>query len=134
MAFYKDSEQFYSCARALFESLLADNPAAAEPIEQARVLMLFQCTEPEVAFLINGRRRPATVDFGDIRIRPEISARMLADTLHLILLGDLSLKTALSSNALKVRGSVWKLTALANLFRECQTVYPEILRQEGLQP
>ncbi len=132
MAFYSSSEQFYGCAQTLFERLLTGNPEVAEPVEKARLLMLFRCSEPTVTFLINGRRRPASAEFGSIKIRPEIQADLSADTLHLILLGDLTVQKAISTNSLKVRGSIWKLTALADLFRECQSVYPEILKQQGL--
>jgi hypothetical protein len=134
MAFYESSEQFYSCAEALFDRLLTRNSKAAEPVEEAKLLMLFRCAEPEVTFLINGRRRPASVELGLVRIRPEINAALTTDTLHKILLGDLTLKKALSANTLKVRGSIWKLTSLAELFRECQIVYPEILDEQGLLP
>ena len=132
MAFYQDSDQFYTCARALFDRLLTRNPGAAEPVEKAKLLMRFRCYDPEAVFLVNGRRRPATVEFGNSRIRPEIDADLSTDTLHNILLGELTLKRALSTNALQVRGSVWKLTAMADLFRECQVVYPDILRGLGL--
>lgn len=94
--------------------------------------MLFRCTDPTVSFLINGRRRPATVEFGRDKIRPEIDADLSTDALHLILLGDLPLSEALSTNSIKVRGSVWKLTSLATLFQECQILYPDILREQGL--
>ena len=74
MAFYSSSEQFYGCAQALFERLLTGNPEVAEPVEKARLLMLFRCSEPTVTFLINGRRRPASAEFGSIKMRPEIQA------------------------------------------------------------
>ncbi len=132
MATFKSSEQFYTSARILFDRLLTQNPEAAEPVEKAKLLMLFRCTEPTVSFLINGRRHPAKVEFGQDKIRPEINATLSTDTLHLILLGDLPLSKALSTNSIKVRGSVWKLTSLADLFQECQTLYPDILREQGL--
>jgi hypothetical protein len=132
MAFYSSGEQFHTCARILFDRLLTENPEAAAPVEKAKLLMLFRCTEPIISFLINGRRRPAAVEFGRDRIRPEIEASLSTDTLHLILLGDLPLSKALSTNSIKVRGTVWKLTSLADLFQECQTIYPAILKEQGL--
>jgi hypothetical protein len=132
MAFYSSSEQFQTSARILFDRLLAQNPVVAAPVEKAKLLMLFRCHEPTISFLINGRRRPATVEFGRDKIRPEIDAALSTDTLHRILLGDLPLSRALSTNAIKVRGSVWKLTSLAELFEECQTIYPAILKEQGL--
>lgn len=132
MAVYESSEQFYICARILFDRLLSSNHQAAAPVEKAKLLMRFRCSEPPVTFLINGRRRPATVEFGAVKIRPEIDAELSTDTLHLILLGTLTLSKSLSTNALKVRGSVWKVTSLADLFQECQILYPEVLREQGL--
>lgn len=132
MAVFESSEQFHTCAKILFDRLLSQNPEAAEPVEKAKLLMQFRCSEPSVTFLINGRRRPATVEFGDVRIRPEIFAELSTDTLHQILLGTLTLSKALSSNALRVHGSVWKVTSLADLFQECQTLYPEVLMEQGL--
>ena len=132
MAFYSNGEQFQHCAQILFNRLLTQNPKAAAPVEKAKLLMMFRCTNPTISFLINGRRHPATVEFGKNRIRPEIDAVLATDTLHLILLGDLPLSKALSTNAINVRGSIWKLTSLAELFEECQSIYPAILREEGL--
>ena len=132
MAFFKSSEQFSNCARILFDRLLTQNPQAAEPVEKAKLLMLFRCTDPTVSFLINGRRHPVTVEFGRDKIRPEINAKLSTDTLHLILLGDLPLSEALSTNSIKVQGSVWKLSSLATLFQECQALYPDVLREQGM--
>jgi hypothetical protein len=70
--FYSSSEQFIACAQALFDQLLFVNPAAAKPVEKARLLIRFRCTGPAAMFVINGRRHPATVRFGEDRIRPEI--------------------------------------------------------------
>ncbi len=132
MAFYGSSEQFITCAQALFDRLLSVNPAAAEPVEKARLLVRFRCTDPAAIFVINGRRHPPTVRFGEDRIRPEIAVETQTDTIHQIMLGELGLSKALSANLLRVRGSVWKVVSLADLFQECQLLYPGILREQGL--
>lgn len=132
MAFYASSEQFYSCADALFSRLLKENPQAAKAVEKAKLLIRIRCSDPMVTFLINGRRHPTSVRFGEDRIRPEVDVEMATDTLHLIMLGQLSLSRALAANDLKVRGTVWKITSLADLFQQCQSLYPVILREQGL--
>ena len=57
---------------------------------------------------------------------------MTVDTLHLILLGELSLTKAIGSKQVVPTGPVWKTMALADLFRHAKTVYPEILHKQGL--
>ena len=132
MAFYGSGEQFYTCARALFERLEKQYPSAGDDVIAAKLLIRLLCSEPKAEITINGRRRPVSVSYGTNRIRPELEVRMKTDTLHQILLGELSLSKALGAKALKVRGPVWKTLALGELFDQCQALYPQILREQGL--
>ncbi|MCI0726472.1 MAG: SCP2 sterol-binding domain-containing protein [Chloroflexi bacterium] len=134
MPFFTDSDQFYTCAKALFDRLQAEYPGAADAILDARLLISFACTNPDVVLLINGRRCPVEVVYGPNRIRPELEVNLSADTLHQILLGEISLPKALSSKLMKVKGPVWKTLALASLFERTQLLYPQVLRQQGLWP
>ncbi|UCG25142.1 MAG: SCP2 sterol-binding domain-containing protein [Chloroflexota bacterium] len=132
MAFYKDREQFISALDQLFERVQQAYPQAAEDLEKAKLILRFQCTDPEATILINGRRNPASVTFGDDRIRPEVDVQLAADTLHHILLGDLKLAKALASRSLKIRGPARKTLAVTGLFHQCQKLYPEVLKENGL--
>lgn len=132
MSFYANSEQFYAIARALFGRVQAENPQAADDVRKAKLLIRFNCTDPEAELLINGRRQPATVTYGENRVRPEVDVKLATDTLHLILLGDLRLSKALAAKELVVHGPVRKVLAVADLFHQCQAIYPEILREQGL--
>jgi hypothetical protein len=107
-------------------------PQAAEDLEKAKLILRFQCSDPEASILINGRRKPASVTFGDNRIRPEVDVQLTADTLHGILLGDLKLSKALASRSLKIHGPARKTLAVTGLFHQCQTLYPEVLKENGL--
>jgi hypothetical protein len=132
MAFYRDSEQFETILKLLFDRLQKTYPQAAEDLEQAKLILRFSCSDPAVDILINGRRHPASVTFGENRIRPEVDVQLEADTLHNILLGELRLSKALSSRSLKIRGPARKTLAVTGLFHECQKLYPEVLREKGL--
>ena len=132
MAFYKDSEQFESTLMLLFDRVQKTYPRAAEDLEQAKLILRFSCSDPATDILINGRRHPASVTFGDKRIRPEVDVQLTADTLHNILLGELRLSKALSSRSLKIRGPGRKTLAVTGLFHQCQKVYPEVLSEKGL--
>jgi len=132
MAFYKDSDQFETTLKLLFDRVQKTYPQAAEDLEQAKLILRFSCSDPAADILINGRRHPASVTFGENRIRPEVDVQLTADTLHTILLGELRLSKALSSRSLKIRGPARKTLAVAGLFHQCQKVYPEVLSEKGL--
>ena len=132
MAVYENSEQFYAVAEVLFDRVQEENPDAADSVMEARLLIRFKCTNPNAEILINGRRRPASISFGSNRVRPEVDAHMETDVLHQILLGELGLAKALSNKKVKLRGPAWKALAVAELFHQCQDLYPQILKEQGL--
>lgn len=132
MAFYTNADQFYTCTRVLFARLEEQDPGAADAILASRLVIRLRCTEPEAEFTINGRLRPAQTTFGPSGLRPTLEIELPADTLHQIMLGELALKTALANGHLKVRGPVWKATALADLFGRGQELYPQVLHEQGL--
>ena len=56
---------------------------------------------------------------------------MAADSFHQILLGDLSLTTALGNGELKVKGPIWKALSLGDLFQVSRKCYPDIIKGQG---
>jgi hypothetical protein len=134
MGFYKNSDDFYGAAQAMFTRLQDENPDAAQAVNGARLLIRLRCTDPTAEVFINGRRNPVAISYGPVKERPELEIAMEADTLHRILLGDLTLPDALGAKMLKVRGPVWKTVVLADLFFQSQQYYPEILVEQGLMP
>lgn len=134
MGFYKNSDEFYGAAQAMFTRLQEENTDAAAAVSNARLLIRLRCTDPTAEVFINGRRNPVAINYGPVKDRPELDIAMEADTLHRILLGELTLPNALSAKLLKVRGPVWKTVVLADLFFQSQEYYPEILADQGLMP
>jgi hypothetical protein len=57
---------------------------------------------------------------------------MAGDTLHEILIGQLTLAPAVASQQIQVRGQVWKVRALGDLFEQCQSIYSHVLRSQGI--
>jgi hypothetical protein len=130
MAIYRDSDQLYACAEAFFTRLREAYPQAEDAVKKAKTLIRVKCTDPEVEFLINGRRDPVEITYGVGRIRPEVDVEMTSDTLHQLLVGELSLPKAATTRKLKVKGPVWKTFPLAELFERGQEIYPDILREQ----
>jgi hypothetical protein len=132
MAFFADTNQFYECTRLLFDRIQEQEPDAADAILASHLVIRLRCSGPDAEFTINGLKRPLQTAFGPSRIRPTLNVELAADTLHGIMLGELSLKTALARGLLKVHGPVWKTRALAELFYRGQRLYPAVLCDLGL--
>lgn len=133
MPFFADSEQLYAVAKDLLTCVQEEIPSASDGITNAHLVIRLETTAPTAEFTLNGRKRPVEVTYGPTRLRPTLDIELAADTLHSILLDELSLKAALADGGLKVRGPVWKVTALADLFYGGQKVYPQVLQNQGLQ-
>ena len=133
MPIYRSADDVYGTMELLFEEVQVRDAKAAEKLQKANVLLRFSLTEPEATITINGRRDPATFSFGDSRIRPEVEVVSTADTFHHVLLGDQKLSKALANRSMKVKGPAYKALAVADLFQQCQELYPEILQQNGVE-
>jgi hypothetical protein len=131
MSVYTDSEQFHSYLKALFALIAEKNPGAADAVLASRLVIRLRCTEPDAEITLNGRQRPLETTFGPTHLRPTLDIGLTSDTLHAIMLGDLGLKKAVAAGLLEVRGPVWKAKALADLFRQAQELYLQVLRERG---
>jgi hypothetical protein len=132
MPIFADAEQFYICTKALFGRVAEQDPKAGDAVSASHLVIHMGCTEPDAEITINGRKRPVETTFGPSRLRPTLEITMSADTLHYVMLGELSLKSALARKKLTVRGPVQKVTALADLFHRLQAYYPDVLREQGI--
>ena len=132
MPVFSSTEQFYKVTKTLFDKVQEENPSAGAELESSKLIIRFNTSDPAAVLLLNGRRHPAEVSYGENRVRPEVDVSMTADTLHKILLGELGLAKALSSKALRVRGPMRKTLKVADLFHQCQDYYADVLREEGI--
>ena len=131
MAVYTDTEQLYRYVRALFARIAENDPSAADAVLASRMVIRIRCTEPDAEITINGRQRPLETTFGPTRLRPTLEIDLSADTLHVIMLGEVRIKKAIADRLLTARGTVWKAGALADLFHQGQELYREVLREQG---
>ena len=132
MPFFADADQLYSVAKELIARIQREDPGAADAVLQSRMVTRLKTTEPSAEFTLDGRRRPVQLSYSAVRTRPNLEIELTADMLHGILLGELSLKKSLASGQLRVRGPVWKVMTLADLFRRGRTIYPQVLRDQGV--
>jgi len=131
MAVYVDSEQLYTNVEALFTLIAEKNPGAADAVLASRLVIHLRCTEPDAEITINGRRRPLETTYGPTRLRPTFEIELTANTLHAILLGELGLAKAVTNGLVEVRGPVWRVKALADLFHQAQELYLQVHQEQG---
>jgi hypothetical protein len=129
MPFYPDSESYYASMRQLFDCVEANYGKATESIAKAHINILMRTVSPTGEILIRGRERPVAVSFGENGAKADLEITMAADTFHKILLGELSLKTALGNGQLKVKGPIFKALTLGDLFHVGRLCYPDIVKQ-----
>lgn len=132
MTIYVSEQQLYQCFGALVNRIEATDPAAAEALLSSKIAIRFRCSDPTAEMTIDARQRPLQIAFGVSNIEPQVDIALAADTLHQILLGELSLTKAIGSNRLKPTGPIWKTIALGPLFDRAKTVYPQVLRECGV--
>ena len=84
--------------------------------------------DPAAEIVIHGRETPVRTTFGENGVKPDLEIEMSADTFHKILLGELSLKTALGNGQMRVKGPIWKALSLGDLFTVSRRCYPDIVR------
>lgn len=131
MPVYSDSEQLNEVAQRLFQRLQAEKPAVAGQLVGSRLLIRLKCRDPLTEMWLDGRRYPLQTSFGYQRLHPDLEISLTGDTLHAILLDQLSLVEALSSGRLQAEGKLWKARALSDLFHEGQGIYRQILQEMG---
>ncbi|MEJ2749010.1 MAG: SCP2 sterol-binding domain-containing protein [Anaerolineae bacterium] len=133
MPFYATADQLYASLQVLFARIEAEQPQAAEMMLRSRLSFRFRCSDPAAVLVIDARQRPLHITYGSYNtIKPDLDVTLSTDTLHAILLGQLTLTKALGSKRLVPAGPIWKTKALAELFQQAKTIYPQVLAEQGL--
>jgi hypothetical protein len=131
MPFYGDADQLYTCLQELFAHIQNEAPDGVQALMDSKLVIRFRCVEPAAQITINGRLRPPQITYGASTLRPDLDAELACDTLHRILLDELSLRGALGTGLMKVRGPVWKTDPLGDLIQAGRQFYPQLMRQKG---
>ena len=131
MPYYSDVESYYANMRTLFACVQEKHSKATESIGKANINIRLRTTAPAAEITIMGREKPVRTTFGENGVKPDLEIDMAADTFHHILLGELSLTTALGNGQMKVKGPIWKALSLGDLFSVSRVCYPDILKGQG---
>jgi hypothetical protein len=128
MPTFAHSDALYACLRPMFARISAEAPAAYDGLLKSRLQVKFKVTAPAAEVVIDGRQRPVMVTYGPSAGRPDLEAALSAETLHQILLDALSIKKAMASGHIRVRGPAWKLSVVIDVIKAGRRFYPEIFK------
>ena len=126
---FATTEELYGTLERLFAAVAARDVNAAAALEKSGLVIRFVSHEPTGIVTVDGGKRPFAVHFGESEVKPKLTVMLPTDLLHQILLGEVALTKALGSGRLKVKGPIWKMTALSGILDGARSVYPEILQQ-----
>lgn len=129
MPVFSSADEVYRVFDALFSQLQAQNGDATRAVSKSKVVIRLNCTQPDCAITLNGRKNPPVATFGETKLRADVQVGMTADVLHQIFLGEQSLKKAVAAKKVTVRGPVWKTFALGEIFSQGRALYPAVLEK-----
>jgi hypothetical protein len=132
MSFFQSERQLYDVLQAVFERV-KDKPAHIESFTRSNLVIRMRFIEPDAEVLLDGRQPPLEVFYGERPGRADLELAMQADDLHAIWMGQKRLREAFFSGEIRTKGNVLRATKLADLFREAERAYPQVLAEKGLR-
>lgn len=134
MVVFSSSEQVYAVMNTLLNRIKEKDPKGAQRLVNSRLILRLRLRQPEAEITINARHNPLEFEYGKSALRPDLELDVPADALHYILTGQLRFSKVLGSGQLKLHGPVWRAFVLEDLLRHFQTLYPQVLREYGIDP
>ncbi len=135
MPFYRNSDSLYRALRATFSHIkdrAPDHLDGLNSLMATRTILRLKCTAPAAEVTLNGREKTFKGIYGPSPLRADLTIELAADTLHQILLDELSIKKAWANGKIKVQGPIWKLKVLTDLVKGARDFYPAVLKEEKL--
>jgi hypothetical protein len=137
MGVFKDSNQFYATVGELMDRAKMD-PKVGAKIAKSGIILQFRYSDPEAVTTINARAKPtqpgAFVDVihGPTDLKPDIEMSMAADVAHAFWHGRVNLVEALAKKRILLKGNQLKVLSLLPAVQSLYAVYPQLLREKGL--
>ena len=133
MPFYPSSDVLYHALRATFARIEKEAPNHLDGLHSlmaSRTILRLKCSAPAAEVTLNGREKQFKATYGPSTLRADLTIELASDTLHLILLDELSIKKAYGNGKIKVIGPVWKLKVLTDLVKGAREYYPAVVKEQ----
>ncbi len=132
MPFYPDTETLYNALRTTFARIGKESPDHLDGLQtlmSSKIILKLKTTMPAAEITLNGREKTFKAMYGPSPLRADLTVELTSDTLHQILLDELSIKKAWGNGKIKVQGPVWRLKVLTDLVQGARHYYPDVIKQ-----
>ncbi len=132
MPFYPNADTLYDALRTTFARIEQESPDHLDGLHtlmSTKMILKLKTTMPAAEITLNGREKIFRATYGPSPLRADLTVELTSDTLHQILLDELSIKKAWGNGKIKVQGPVWKLKALTDLVQGARHYYPDVIKQ-----
>jgi putative sterol carrier protein len=135
MPFYESAEQFQEVFNE-FWSRAKQQTEVMEKLAKSGIVVRFDIEQPEVHLTINFKEKDADGNLGtlsfDSAVEPEISVWSTSETTNKFWQGKLNATVAMARGKVKMDGSIAKALGLLSKIKPLYTIYPEVLKEKGL--
>ncbi len=135
MPAFESKEQFQKVFNKFWERAKT-NTEIMEKLAKSQVVVRFDIEDPEIHMTINFRDPGPEGEIGtlvfDSDVEPEISVWSKSETTNKFWQGKLNTTVAMARGQVKLDGSVAKALGLLSKIKPLYSVFPEILKEEGL--
>jgi len=133
MPYFSDIQPFYDSLGELFERL-AQDPSIKEKALASKLVVHFVYSDPQGEVWVDCSGDEMLLLPGAQEGRnADATLTMSTDTAHKFWLGKLNLIKALTSGEIESEGSVPKMLKLLPVIKPAFKIYPEILKEKGLE-
>ena len=135
MTKFESKEQFVEVFNKFWEKATAYDEIM-EKLAKSQVVVRFDVEDPEVHMTINFRDPGPSGEIGtltfDSEVEPEITVWSKSETTNKFWQGKLNTTVAMARGQVKLDGSVAKALGLLSKIKPLYAVYPEVLKEMGL--
>ncbi len=135
MPAFESKEQFQEIFNKFWERA-TEHSEIMEKLAKSQVVVRFDIEDPEVHLTINFRDPGPNGEIGtlsyDSDVEPEISVWSKSETTNKFWQGKLNTTVDIARGKIKLDGSMAKAIGLLSKIKPLYKVFPEILKEEGL--
>jgi len=132
LPYFDSIDTMYECIQELFDRL-SDDPDIKEKALASKLIVNFIYRDPDGEVWIDCTGDSIELTPGKSDLTADATLTMDTDIAHKFWLGKLNLIKALTSGDIESEGSVPKLLKLLPVIKPAFKIYPEILKEKGLE-
>jgi len=129
---FKDSDMLYDVLMDFYD-VLNNDPDIGPSLQKTNLCIQFRYSNPDAVITIDATGNETELIKGEFSGDPEVTMSMNADFAHKFWHGKANLVTALTRRQVAAKGNVPKTLKLLPILKPAYDLYPDFLRDKGLE-